>query len=107
MTRQTRDPNDDLISPVPEPVRHGWFRPMTREHVASTLETEKAVTPNQPSLPQLMGALRQGGSRVSLDRRPDLGYVVVRDGQVVAAAAMRIHLRRDLREWMVSNGLWP
>ena len=107
MTRQTRDPNDGLISPTPERVRYGWFRPTKRGHEDFMVETEKAGSPNPPSLPQLMRALRQGGSQVSLDRRPDLGYVVVRDGQVVAAAAMRIHLRQDLREWMVSNGLWP
>jgi hypothetical protein len=80
---------------------------MKRKHEDFTVETEKAVRRNPPSLPELMGALRQGGSQVSLERRPELGYVVVRDGQVVAAAAMRIHLCRDLREWMVSNGLWP
>ena len=107
MTRQTRDPNDDLISPAPERARHGWFRPMKREHEGFMLETEKAVSPNPPSLPELMGALRQGGSQVSLEERPDLGYVVVYDGRVVATAAMRIHLRKDLNEWMVSNGLWP
>ena len=95
------------VSPTPEPVRHGWFRPMKREHEEFTVETEKAVRPNLPSLPELMGALRQGGSQVSLEKRPDLGYVVVRDGRVVAAAAMRIHLSKDLREWMVSTGLWP
>ena len=107
MTRETRDPNDGSISPTREPVRHGWFRPMKREHEEFTVETEKAVRPNPPSLPELMGALRQGGSQVSLEKRPGAGYVVVRDGRVVAAAAMRIHLRTDLREWMVSNGLWP
>ncbi len=107
MTRQTRDPSDNLISPTRERVRHGWIRPTKREHEEFTVETEKAVRPNQPSLHELMQALRQGGSQVSLDRRPDLGYVIVRDGQVVAAAAMRIHLRKDLNEWMVSNGLWP
>ena len=88
MNRQRRDRNDGFISPTPEPGRHDWFRPMA-------------------SLPELMGALRQGGSQVSLEKRPDLGHVVVRDGQVVAAAAMRIHLSKDLREWMVSTGLWP
>ena len=107
MTRQQLDPDDGSISPTPERVRYGWFRPTKREHKEFTVETEKAVSPNPPSLPELMGALRQGGSQVSLDRRPDLGYVVVRDGQVVATAAMRIHLRKDLSEWMVSNGLWP
>ena len=106
MTRQTRDPNDDLISPTPEPVRHGWFRPMKRGHEEFTVETEQAVSPKPPSLPELMGALRQGGSQVSLEKRRDLGWVVVRDGRVVAAAAMWIHLRQDLREWMASNGLW-
>ncbi len=107
MTRQTRDPNDGLISPTPERVRYGWFRPTKRGHEESTVETEKAVRPSLPSLPELMEALRQGGSQVSLDRRPDLGYVVVRDGQVVAAVAMRMHLRKDLSEWMASNGLLP
>ena len=107
MTRQQLDPNDGLISPTPEPVRHGWFRPTRREHEEFTVETDKAVSPNPPSLPELMGALRQDGSQVSLDRRPDLGYVVVRDGRVVAAATMQIHLCIDLRDWMVSNGLWP
>ncbi len=107
MNRQRRDPNDGFISPTTEPVRHGWFRPMKREHEEFTVETEKAVRPNPPSLPELMGALRQGGSQVSLEKRPDVGYVVVRDGRVVAAAAMRIHLHKDLREWMVSTGLWP
>ena len=106
MTRQQLDPNDGLISPTREPVRHGWFRPMKRGHEESTVETEMAVRPNQPSLPELMEALREGGSQVSLEERPDLGYVVVRDGRVVAAAAMWIHLRQDLREWMVSTGLW-
>jgi hypothetical protein len=80
---------------------------MKRKHDDFTVETEKAVRPNLPSLPELMGALRRGGSQVSLEKRPDAGYVVVRDGQVVAAAAMRIHLCTDLREWMVSTGLWP
>ncbi len=80
---------------------------MKREHEEFTVETEKAVRPNLPSLPELMGALRQGGSQVSLEKRPDAGYVIVRDGRVVAAAAMWIHLRQDLREWMVSIGLWP
>lgn len=107
MNRQRRDPNDGFISPTPEPVRHGWFRPKKREHEEFTVGTEKAVRPNLPSLPELMEALRQGGSEVSLEERPDLGYVVVRDGQVVAAAPMLIHLRKDLREWMVSTGLWP
>ena len=107
MTRQQLDPDDGSISPTPEPVRHGRFRPTKRRKEEFTVETERAVSPNPLSLPELMGALRQGGSRVSLDRRPDLGYVVVRDGQVVAAAAMRIHLRKDLNEWMVSTGLWP
>ena len=107
MTRQTRDPSDDLISPTRERVRHGWIRPTKREHEEFTVETEKAVRPNQPSLHELMQALRQGGSQVSLEKRPDLGWVVVRDGRVVAAAAMWIHLRQDLREWMVSAGLWP
>ncbi len=107
MTRQQLDPNDGLISPTREPVRHGWFRPMKRGHEESTVETEKAVRPDLPSLPELMEALRQGGSQVSLDRRPDLGWVVVRDGRVVAAAAMRMHLRKDLSEWMASNGLLP
>jgi len=107
MTRQQLDLNDGSISPAPEPVRHGWFRPMKREHKESTVETEKAVRPNPPSLPELMEALRQGGSQVSLEKRRDLGWVVVRDGRVVAAAAMWIHLRQDLREWMVLNGLWP
>ena len=107
MTRQQLDPNDGLISPTREPVRHGWFRPMKRGHEESTVETERAVRPNLPSLPELMEALRQGGSQVSLDRRPDLGWVVVRDGRVVAAAAMRMHLRKDLSEWMASNGLLP
>ena len=79
---------------------------MKRQHEEFTMETEKAVRPNPPSLPELMGALRQGGSQVSLEKRRDLGWVVVRDGRVVAAAAMWIHLRRDLREWMVSTGLW-
>ncbi len=107
MNRQRRDPNDSFISPTPEPVRHGWFRPMKREHEEFAVETEKAVSPNPPSLPELMGALRQDGSQVSLEKRPDAGYVVVRDGRVVAAAAMRIHLCKDLREWMISTGLWP
>ncbi len=107
MNRQRRDPNDGFISPTPEPERHGWFRPMKREHEEFTVETEKAVRPNLPYLPELMGALRQGGSQVSLEKRRDLGWVVVRDGRVVAAAAMWIHLRQDLREWMVSTGLWP
>ena len=107
MTRQQLDPDDGSISPTPEPVRHGWFRPMKRGHEESTVETERAVRPNLPSLPELMEALRQGGSQVSLEERADLGYVVVRDGQVVAAAAMRMHLRKDLSEWMASNGLWP
>jgi len=107
MTRQQLDLNDGSISPAPEPGRHGWFRPMKRAHEEFMVETEKAGSPNPPSLPQLMRALRQGGSQVSLDRRPDLGYVVVRDGQVVAAAAMRMHLRKDLSEWMASNGLLP
>ena len=80
---------------------------MKREHEEFTVETEKAVRPNLPSLPELMGALRRGGSRVSLEKRPDVGYVVVRDGRVVATATMRIHLRIDLRDWMVSIGLWP
>ena len=106
MTRETRDPNDG-ISPTPERVRYGWFRPMKRGHEEFMLETEKAVSPTPPSLRELMGALRQGGSQVSLEERQDLGYVVVRDGQVVAAAAMRMHLRKDLSEWMASNGLWP
>ena len=101
------DLKDGFISPTPEPARHGWFRPMKREHEEFTVETEKSVRTNLPSLPELMGALRQGGSQVSLEKRPDLGYVVVRDGRVVAAAAMRIHLCIDLREWMASNGLWP
>ncbi len=107
MTRQQLDPNDGLISPTSEPVRHGWFRPTKREHEESAVETERAIRPNLPSLPELMEALRQGGSQVSLDRRPDLGYVVVRDGRVVAAGATWIHVRQDLREWMVSTGLWP
>ena len=106
MTRQTRHPNDGLISPTPERVRYGWFRPTKRGHEESTVETEQAVRPDPPSLPELMGALRQGGSQVSLEKRRDLGWVVVRDGRVVAAGAMWIHLRQDLREWMVSNGLW-
>ncbi len=107
MTRQQLDPDDGSISPTPEPVRHGWFRPMKRGHEEFMVETEKAVSPNPPSLRELMGALRQGGSQVSLEERQDLGYVVVRDGQVVAAAAMRMHLRKDLSEWMASNGLLP
>ena len=107
MTRRRRDPNDGFISATREPGRHGWFRPMERGHEEFTVKTDKAVRPDLPSLPELMGVLRQGGSQVSLEERPDLGYVVVRDGRVVAAAAMRIHLCRDLREWMVSNGLWP
>ena len=107
MNRQRQDPNDGFISTTREPARYGWFRPMKREHEEFTVETEKVVRPNLPSLPELMEALRRGGSQVSLDRRPDLGYVVVRDGQVVAAAAMRIHLCIDLRDWMVSTGLWP
>ncbi len=106
MNRQRQDPNDGFISPTPEPARHGWFPPMKREHEEFTMETEKAVRPNPPSLPELMGALRQGGSQVSLEKRPDIGHVVVCDGWVVAAAAMRIHLRKDLHEWMVSTGLW-
>jgi hypothetical protein len=101
MDRRRQDPNDGVISPKPEPARHGWFRPRKHER-----ETEKAVRPNPASLPELMGALRRGGSQVSLEKRPE-GYVVVRDGRVVAAGAMRIHLCRDLREWMVSTGLWP
>ena len=101
------DASDGFISPTPEPARHGWFRPMKREREEFTMETEKAVRPNPPSLPELMGALRRGGSQVSLEKRPDLGYVVVRDGRVVAAARMQIHLCIDLRDWMVSNGLWP
>ncbi len=101
------DLDDGFISPTPEPARHGWFRPMKREHEEFTMETEKAVRPNLPSLPELMGALRQGGSQVSLEKRQDLGWVVVRDGRVVAAGAMWIHLRQDLREWMASNGLLP
>ena len=40
---------------------------MKREHEEFTVETEKAVRPNLPSLPELMGALRRGGSRVSLE----------------------------------------
>ncbi len=80
---------------------------MKREHEEFTGETEKAVSPNHPSLHELMQALRQGGSQVSLEKRPDVGYVVVRDGRVVATATMRIHLRIDLRDWMVSIGLWP
>ncbi len=80
---------------------------MKREHKEFMVETEKAVRPNPSSLPELMGALRRGGSQVSLEKRPELGYVVVRDGRVVAAAEMRIHLCKDLREWMVSTGLWP
>ena len=107
MNGQRRDPNDGSISPSPEPERHGWFRPMKREHEEVTVETEKSVRTNLPSLPELMGALRQGGSQVSLEARPDFGYVVVRDGQVVAVAAMRIHLRKELHEWMASNGLLP
>ena len=107
MDRQRPDPSDGLMSPTPEAKRHGWFRPRKREHEEFTAETEKAVGPDLPSLPELMGALRRGGSQVSLEKRPDVGYVVVRDGQVVAAAAMRIHLCIDLREWMVSGGLWP
>ncbi len=115
MNRQRRDPNDGFTSPTPEPVRHGWFRPMKREHEEVTVETDTAIRLNLPSdsgsslpsLPELMGALRRGGSQVSLEKRPDVGYVVVRDGRVVAAAAMRIHLCKDLREWMVSTGLWP
>ena len=95
------------VSPTPEPVRHGWFRSMKREDGEFMAETAKAVGPNPPSLSELMRALRQGGSQVSLEKRPDAGYVVVRDGRVVAAAAMRIHLSKDLREWMVSTGLWP
>ncbi len=106
MSTYSLDASDGSISPSPEPARHGWFRPMKREHEEFTVETEKAVRPNLPSLPELMGALRQGGSQVSLEKRRDLGWVVVRDGRVVAAAAMRIHLRQDLREWMVSTGLW-
>ena len=115
MNRQRRDPNDSFISTTPEPARHGWFRPMRRER--EEVETDKAgpVRPDLPSqsglsvpsLPELIGALRQGGSQVSLEKRPDLGHVVVRDGRVVAAAALQIHLRKDLREWMVSSGLWP
>ena len=107
MNRQRRDPNDGFISTTPEPARHGWFRPMKRGHEEFMVETDKAVSPNLPSLPELMGVLRQGGSQVSLEKRRDLGWVVVRDGRVVAAAAMWIHLRRDLRDWMVSAGLWP
>ena len=107
MNRQRPDPNDGVMSPTPEPARQGWFRPRKREHEEFTVETEKAVGPDLPSLPELMGALRRDGSQVSLEKRPDVGYVVVRDGQVVAAAAMRIHLCIDLREWMVSTGLWP
>ena len=79
MNRQRRDPNDG-ISATPEPVRHGWFRPMKREHEEFTVETDKAVRLNLPSLPELMGALRQGGSQVSLEKRPNLGYVIVLDG---------------------------
>ena len=107
MNRQRQDPNDGFISPAQEPVRHGWFRPTKREHKEFTVETEKAVRPSPPSLPELMGALSQSGSQVSLEKRRDLGWVVVRDGRVVAAAAMWIHLRRDLHDWMVSAGLWP
>ncbi len=117
MNRQRRDPNDSFISTTPEPARHGWFRPMMREHEELEVETDKAgqvwldlPSPSDssvPSLPELMGALRQGGSQVSLEKRPDLGHVVVRDGRVVASAALQIHLRKDLREWMVSSGLWP
>ncbi len=106
MSGEGRDSNDGFISPTPEPVRHGWFRPMKREHEEFAVETEKAVRSNPPSLHELMGALSQGGSQVSLEKRRDLVWVVVRDGRVVAAAAMWIHLRQDLREWMVSNGLW-
>ncbi len=88
---------------------------MMREHEEFTVETDKAVRLNLPShsglsvpsLPELIGALRQDGSQVSLEKRPGLGHVVVRNGRVVAAAAMRIHLRKELREWMVSTGLWP
>ncbi len=115
MNRQRRDPKDGFIAPTAEPARHGWFRPMRREHEEITVETDRALGLNLPShsdlsvpsLPELLGALRQGGSQVSLEKRPGLGHVVVRDGRVVAAAAMRIHLRKDLREWMVSTGLWP
>ena len=107
MNRQRQDPNDGFTPPTPEPVRHGWFRPIKREHEDFTVETEKAGRRNLPSLPELMGALRRGGSRVSLEKSPDVGYVILCDGQVVAAAAMRIHLCKDLREWMVSTGLWP
>ena len=107
MNRRRQDPKDGVVSTTPEPVRHGWFRPMKRRDEEFKVETEKAVRPNLPSLPEMMGALRRGGSQVSLEKRPDLGYVVVRHGRVVAAAAMRIHLCIDLREWMVSNGLWP
>ena len=117
MNRQRRDPNNSFISTTPEPARHGWFRPRKREREEFEVETDKAgpVRPDLPSqsglsvpsLPELMGALRQGGSQVSLEKRPDLGHVVVRDGRVVAAAALQIHLRKDLREWMVSTGLWP
>ena len=106
MTRQQLDPDDGSISPTPEPVRHGWFRPMKREHEEVTVATEKSVRTNLPSLAELMGALRQGGSQVSLEKRPDLGYVVVCDGRVVAVAAMRIHLSKNLHESMVSTGLW-
>ncbi len=79
---------------------------MKREHEEVTVETEKSVRTNLPSLPELMGALRQGGSQVSLEKRPDIGYVVVCDGRVVAVAAMRIHLSKNLHESMVSTGLW-
>ncbi len=73
MNGQRQDPNDGFISPTPEPTQRGWFRPRKREHEDFTVETEKAVRPNLPSLPELMGALRQGGSQVSLEKRPDVG----------------------------------
>jgi hypothetical protein len=107
MDGQRQDPTDGFTPPTPEHTRHGWFRPMKREHEDFMVETEKAGRRNLPSLPELMRALRRGGSRVSLEKRSDVGYVILCDGQVVAAAAMRIHLCKDLREWMVSAGLWP
>ncbi len=113
MNQQRRDPNDSFISTTPEPARHGWFRPMKRER--EEVETDKAVRLDQPSrsgsslpsLPELMGALRQGGSQVSLEKRPNLGWVVVRDGRVVAAAAMWSNKPRTQRsfEAELSRGL--
>ena len=80
---------------------------MKPEHHGITKETEEVVRPNLPSLPELMKALRRDGSQVSLEKRPEVGYVIMRDGQVFGAAATRIHLWIDLRERMVSTGLWP